>query len=124
MVLDKGLQVGSIGGHGPIRYAVSEHDPGRLVRFTTTPDAPFSGWHSFELTPTDRGVRWTHTLVIEQASPRIRLLIVPLHDQILEELLDNAEARAASRPHPVVLYPAGIRFRRAIIRGRGRIRSP
>ena len=37
MVLDRPLAVGADGGHGVIRYYVSEYEPGRRVRFTFRP---------------------------------------------------------------------------------------
>src|SRR6266545_4192943 len=42
--LDHGLTVGSRGGHGPIRYHVSEYEPGRRVRFTFEPVTGVTGY--------------------------------------------------------------------------------
>ncbi|MCL2714929.1 MAG: hypothetical protein FWD68_10190 [Alphaproteobacteria bacterium] len=49
MLLDRGLTVGSMGGHGPIRYDVIAHEPGRRVRFQFAPGSPLIGWHQFDV---------------------------------------------------------------------------
>ncbi len=36
MRLDRPLEVGASGGHGPIRYTVEAYEPGRWVRFRST----------------------------------------------------------------------------------------
>lgn len=37
-------------------------------------------------------IRWTHVLEIARPDAVTRLAVVPLHDEVLEQLLDNAEA--------------------------------
>lgn len=92
--LDRGLEPGSTGGHGPIRYTVLEHEPGRRVRFVFTPEAPITGWHEFVLGDVPSlGVRWRHELLIDPVDQHIRQYIEPKHDAGIEVLLDRVEAR-------------------------------
>lgn len=77
--LDDGLAVGSRGGHGPVRYAVTERAEGRSVTFTLTDRMPFSGWHRFDLAPGPGGTRWTHTLVVQDTA-MVRTVVLPLHE--------------------------------------------
>lgn len=92
--LDNGLVPGSAGGHGGIGYVVSEHDPGRRVRFVLSPDTPIAGWHEFVLGDVPgAGVRWRHELVIDPVDDQILRDIEPSHDRLIEVLFDRVEAR-------------------------------
>ena len=53
MKLDKGLQVGSKGGHGPIRYTVQAYNQGELIEFKFSKPEGFNGIHKFEITALD-----------------------------------------------------------------------
>lgn len=98
MVLDRPLQVGAKGGHGPIRYRVTAHEPGRRVAFTFHPATGLLGTHTFTLTPlgADR-CRLRHEIT-GTTRGAMRLLfpvaVEALHDALLEDLLDNAERAA------------------------------
>lgn len=93
LIIDGGLGVGHRGGHGSIRYEVSEYEPGRRVRFLLTPDFPVAGWHELALRPAPAsGVEWRHTLVVTDPTAVVRLLVEPLHDALLEDLLDAVTA--------------------------------
>ncbi|RRS01729.1 SRPBCC family protein [Glycomyces terrestris] len=104
--LDGGLRVGAAGGHGPIRYRLGEYEPGRRVRFTFAPRAPLDGYHEFTVAADgDDASVITHEI---RARPRgLGVVLWPvllrwMHDDLLEELLDNAERHAAgpvARPH-------------------------
>jgi hypothetical protein len=100
--LDDGLNPGSAGGHGPMRYAVTEYHPGRRVRFALDPDLG-DGYHELRVEPDAGGVtcRLVHELDA-RLSGRMRLLwpiaIRPLHEAILGDLLDNAERHATGAP--------------------------
>ena len=76
MVLDRPLAVGADGGHGVIRYYVSEYEPGRRVRFTFRPRTGIIGAHELSLD------------TLDDERTRIR------HDAVVEDLLDNAEREA------------------------------
>ncbi|MGP5608291.1 hypothetical protein [Arthrobacter rhombi] len=47
MRLDRGLEVGSAGRHGPVRYVIKHYEPGQRVEFRFTGPAGFHGHHSF-----------------------------------------------------------------------------
>jgi hypothetical protein len=108
--LDQGLAVGSAGGHGAIRYRVIDLTPGQRVRFAMLPASPVQGWHEFTLTGLPSGaVRWRHELHAEPVTWMVRL-IVPLHDALLEDLFDQAEAKMA-----------GVALRRRVLSRRVRL---
>lgn len=101
MRFDRPLAPGAAGGHGPIRYRVEEHEPGRRVRFRFTGPPGLTGTHEFavreapggcELCHTIDGRAWGHMLA---AWP---LVLRPLHDALLEDALDKAEAAVTGLP--------------------------
>ena len=51
--LDRGLRVGSSGGHGPILYSVATHEPGRSVQFEFAPRCGLIGFHKFSVESSD-----------------------------------------------------------------------
>jgi hypothetical protein len=118
MRLDHGLALGSDGGHGPVRYAVDRHDPGKLVAFAFTPAFPIAGEHRCEVLPAvDGRTLLRHTL---EGRPQSWLRIGwPLcfrwlHDALIEDAFDRAEAQIANaewRPRPL---PAHVRLLRSI----------
>ncbi|MER5254928.1 DUF2867 domain-containing protein [Streptomyces sp. NPDC002855] len=96
MIFDRPLGVGATGGHGPVRYSVTEYEPGRRVRFAFTP--PDNGFHELSVEPMGEGrCRVRHVLETEPRG-RDRLLwpalVRPLHDTIIEEVFDNVERAA------------------------------
>jgi hypothetical protein len=117
------LRVGALGGHGPIRYQVSDYVPGRKVTFTFHPPRWLAGSHTFEVVPAGDGeVVLRHTLVGRlRGAGRIvwPVALRWLHDALIEDLLDNA-ARAAGQP-PVSTWSPWVRALRALLaRRRGR----
>jgi hypothetical protein len=56
MRLDRPLQVGARGGHGPISYRVELYEPKRRVRFRFERPAGFDGFHEFCLVEGDPSV--------------------------------------------------------------------
>lgn len=106
MVLDRPLQVGADGGHGPIRYHVTDVLPGRRVRFAFGPGSGLLGWHEFTVTPVgaDRCLL-RHVLEVQPRGVMrlaVPLVVESLHDALLEDLLDNAEMQTTG----VVAQPA------------------
>lgn len=108
MVLDDGLAVGSRGGHGPIRYEVVEHVPGRLLRFRFMPGVGLEGTHTFEVLA-DRSAdgSWSTTLrhtVSARAVGKGRVLwplvIRPIHDAAAEDMLDHVERSLTGSASP------------------------
>lgn len=98
MTLDRGLTIGSHGGHGPIRYSVSEYEPSRHVRFVPDEGVGLAGYHEFTVAP-QPGNRSLLTHVID-ARLRGRMLvlwpiaILWIHQALLQDLLDKVERNA------------------------------
>lgn len=119
--LDRPLAVGAAGGHGPIRYAVEAYTPGTLVRFRFTPSMGVDGTHTFHVLPEGGGSVLRHELAATP-SGRMRLawpvVVRWLHDALIEDLLDRAEAEL----HGAVARPARwspwVRLLRAVERRR------
>jgi hypothetical protein len=93
--LDRGLAVGSTGGHGPIRYSVAACTPGAMVLFRFAPSSGADGTHAFLVLPDGAG----GTLLRHELDARISgwmrlawpVAVRWLHDALLEDLLDRAE---------------------------------
>ncbi|GAA3443426.1 SRPBCC family protein [Planomonospora venezuelensis] len=101
LILDAGLAPGSRGGHGPIRYSVTEYEYGRRVRFSFDRETGIDGYHEFLVTAEGPGrCRLTHTI---DGAPRGRMrLLWPLairwlHEALVHDLFDNAERAATGR---------------------------
>ena len=94
MKLDKGLQVGSKGGHGPIKYFVTDHQKDSSVTFEFDLTG-FNGLHKFELfeSAPDK-TQLKHTIdmtTIGSATLKWALAIRWLHDAYIEDALDKVE---------------------------------
>ncbi|SCG58405.1 Polyketide cyclase / dehydrase and lipid transport [Micromonospora halophytica] len=102
LVLDNGLQPGSSGGHGPIRYSVTSHEPGRHVVLTFAPSCGLDGWHELRVTPeSDDETRLVHT-ISATTTGRMRwlwpLVVRWFHEALVHDLFDNAERRVTGTP--------------------------
>lgn len=114
MVLDRPLAVGADGGHGSIRYRVVEYVPGQRVRFAFTPGTGIEGFHELEIQALPGGrCRMRHVLM-GRARGTMRLLfpvlVEPLHDAVIEDLLDNAERQLTGRVRRPARHPAWVRL--------------
>lgn len=95
MRLNLPLSLGAAGGHGPVRYLVTQYHPGRLVRFQFSGPAGFHGHHAFvaiELTQSVTLLR--HEMTLNPAGiARISwpFFFRSLHNSLVEESLDLAE---------------------------------
>ena len=95
MKLDKQLEVGASGGHGPIRYSVAQYLPGRSVIFRFTAPSGFIGTHRYEVISLGK----EETLlrhVLEMRTSGLALLswplvFRPLHDALIEDSFDRAQ---------------------------------
>lgn len=114
MHLDRPIQAGAVGGHGPIAYRVSHYAPQERVRFEFTQGS--QGWHELTLQATDEhSCLLTHTI---RTTPtwcfRIAwvLMIRHLHDALIEDLFDKLESqfRTLERPTRWNAYVRLIRF--------------
>lgn len=125
MRLDRPLQVGATGGHGPIRYAVEAYASSRSVVFRFTHPKGFLGTHAFAVDEAEGGSRVTHTLAMRTsglATLAWLLAIGSLHDALLEDLLDHA-ARQVGAPSVAPPWPLQVRFLRKVLSKLGRRRA-
>lgn len=95
MVVPRPITVGDVANHGNVRYVVDDFRPGEALWFRFDPSSGLFGRHGFIVERCDDGtVALTH--VLEAHPTGIGRLLWPLmiramHDQLLEELMDNAE---------------------------------
>ncbi|MEU8542687.1 DUF2867 domain-containing protein [Streptomyces sp. NPDC048717] len=110
MVLDRPLSVGADGGHSSVRYRVTAYEPGRSVRFDMTEPGLGEGHHRIDVEPLGDGrCRISHRLEVAMDARSFALFkvaIEPVHDLMVEELLDNVERAALGcLPHPPARRP-------------------
>jgi hypothetical protein len=123
MRLDRSLGVGASGGHGSIRSAVSECEPGRRVRFRFDPRLGLSGHHELEVATGAGLTSLRHTL---EATPRGGMRMAwPLifrwpRDALIDDSLDRAETASAGTPVKGGGWPLWVRLLRTALRGRRR----
>jgi len=102
MVLAAPLAVGVRGRHGPIRYRVTGYRPGRCAEFTFDPGVGLRGTHRLEVVPNGPESCTLRHVVDGRTTGRMRLIwplaMRWLHDAVVEDLLDRAEAAVGSRP--------------------------
>jgi hypothetical protein len=94
MRLDRPLQVGASGGHGPIRYDVDQYEPGRRVSFRFRAPRGFDGTHALVVVPGEGGTFLRHELEMQARGPALLswpLVFRPLHDALIEDALEKAE---------------------------------
>jgi Protein of unknown function (DUF3995) len=121
MRLDRGLAVGSAGGHGSIRYHVESYSPGKSIVMRFEPGLGLSGTHSFtvEADLTRSGSTTVRHTIIGEASGPMRvvwpLAIRWLHDAVVEDALDNIGAALASEPAPVRKHSWVVRQLRSLV---------
>lgn len=101
MQLDRPLQTGSAGGHGPIRYRVSICEPAQRVRFEF--ERGSQGFHEIALTDEGASCLLTHTI---DTRPTLKFLIAWhlsirfMHDALIEDLFDKLQAQFEPLPQP------------------------
>ncbi len=101
MRLDKGLQIGSKGGHAMIKYWVADYQPGHSIRFQFTM-AGFQGFHEFRLN--GLGTQKTelrHVIEMQTtglATLKWALAIRWLHDAFIEDAFDRVENQFIASP--------------------------
>lgn len=118
VTFDRGLKVGSAGGHGPIRYTVSSYVPATWLRFTFTGPRGFHGFHEFAVLPVDddRTVL-RHTLAMRTTGlARLTwpLAFRALHDALLEDSLDRGELACTGTLARRARWTPYVRFLRAL----------
>jgi hypothetical protein len=102
MVLDRGLEPGSRGGHDGIRYTVTAHEAGRLVEFTFDRSTGIDGTHALTVVDLGDGTSLMRH-VLEGRAHGAMVLLWPLavrwaHDALVEDAFDLAEAALSVGP--------------------------
>lgn len=91
------LAMGSSGGHGPIRYHVSEYVPGSRVVFQFDNSGligGFDGHHYFEIISRRNNNVIRHVVDAEcdfRMWAKWMIIVGPLHDALIEDALDKVE---------------------------------
>lgn len=104
MRFDRPLGPGADGGHGPIRYRVEEHEPGRRATFRFSGPAGLTGTHEWAVAEAPSGCTLRHTIEGHATGRMVLawpLVFRPLHDALIEDALDKAEQAltgAVARP--------------------------
>lgn len=95
MKLDNGLNVGSKGGHGPIRYSVQKYTPGKFIQFKISKPKGFYGIHELEIKELEKDrTELKHSIrmaIRGQAILSWPLAIRWLHDALIEDAFDKVE---------------------------------
>jgi hypothetical protein len=123
MKFDALLQEGARGGHGPVRYRVTEYAPGRRVVFQFDSDGltgGLDGRHFFEVVPRRNYTVLRH--VVDAACDfrmwaKWRILIEPLHDALIEDAFDRVEKKLHGMLATRAQWSLWVRFLRKM-RGR------
>lgn len=99
MQLDRPLQAGAIGGHGPIRYRVSICEPTQRLRFEFMRGS--MGFHEVTLRNEGTHCLLTHTI---NTRPTLKFFIAWhlsirfMHDALIEDLFDKLQAQFEPLP--------------------------
>lgn len=96
MKLDNGLNPGSRGGHGRIRYTIKEQNEGHCIVFKFTKPVGFDGIHKLSLQVASKNkTEVIHEIRMNTTTIRATLLwtvmIRWLHDALIEEAFNNIE---------------------------------
>ncbi|HRI01657.1 MAG TPA: hypothetical protein PK006_11435 [Saprospiraceae bacterium] len=94
MKLDKGLQIGSKGGHGPIKYFVIDYQQDKSITFQFDLTG-FNGFHKFELKELEtHKTELSHIINMKTtgfATLKWSFAIRWLHDAFIEDAFDKVE---------------------------------
>ncbi|MEK6974731.1 MAG: SRPBCC family protein [Candidatus Thermoplasmatota archaeon] len=109
-----GLAPGAKGGHGPVKYKVESVAP-RSVVYRFPSKGWFRGTHRFDVVPHPKGSELVHTLEGTLHGKGLLLwpgMVRPLHDALLEDVLDRAEAASGTPPARQAQHTPYVRFLR------------
>lgn len=116
MRLDHGLALGSRGGHGPVRYEVARYEPGRLAAFKFAPDFGIDGEHRCEVIDGSDGTTLLRHTLEGRPTGWMRLgwplAIRWLHDALIEDAFDRAQAQVENRQWTTSSLPSHVRLLR------------
>ena len=92
-----GLNIGSKGGHGPIKYTIEKYQPHDFIQFRFSKPVGFKGIHKFEILALEKNkteIRHTIEMTTVGISTLIWIIVIcPLHNALLEDALDKIENR-------------------------------
>ena len=121
MTLNKGLELKSIGGHGPIGYYVSDYVVGKTIEFTFTRPKEYIGTHKFEIIETAANTTLLrHTINMSLNSKGIvtwYLAVKWLHDALLEDCLDKVYNQI-HKSHIQTPHNFWVKYLRNILKGK------
>jgi hypothetical protein len=95
MKFDRPLQVGAVGGHGPIGYTIDQYTPSQKIAFRFTAPKGFIGTHGLYL----ESINANQTRLVHELEAKLEgnmkfswiFLFRPMHDALVEDALDNAQ---------------------------------
>lgn len=122
MRFDGPLAAGARGGHGLIRYTVTDYVPGRWIRFGFTGPRGFRGFHEFTVSGAGDRAVLRHTLTMQlQGLARLSwpLVFRPLHDALIEDSLDCAEQAITGQAGKRARWSLYVRVLRRLLRRAG-----
>jgi len=110
---DRPLQVGATGGHGTGPYTVTSYAPGKHIRFKF--GGQRDGYHEFTLEESGDGTSLLrHTLKAKltvKSAYGWYVRIRPLHDAMIEDLLDKVEGQLSRLDNPRTWSARVVRLR-------------
>jgi hypothetical protein len=91
----EGLQIGSKGGHGIIRYTIVDYVDSKHIKFQFTKPKGFHGTHEFNITEIDLDTTEINH-IIKMKTSGLAIFTWPfairwLHDALTEDAFDNVE---------------------------------
>jgi hypothetical protein len=95
MKFKDGIQIGAIGGHGPIRYTVEKYKPSEIIQFRFSKPYGFNGIHKFEineLTSEKTEIKHTIDMKTDAKGTLVWILAIrSLHNALIEDGFDKLE---------------------------------
>jgi len=118
MKLDNRFNIGSKGGHGPIKYFVQKYLPGELWQFRFTAPKGFEGVHQLELFEIETSkTEIVHTIEMQVYGSAIiswTFFIRRLHDALIEDAFDKLQNHFDGK-NRVTSWSLWVRFWRKIL---------
>ncbi len=121
MRFDRPMGVGADGGHAFIRYDVTAYQPGRSVTFRFKGPRGLTGAHRFDTAEADGGTLLSHTIegkVTWWFVPIWLTVVLPLHDALIEDALDNAERETTGAVAEPAVWSRWVRTLRRVLGSR------
>jgi hypothetical protein len=89
------IQIGAMGGHGPIKYTVEKYNPSEIIQFRFLKPLGFNGIHKFEIQElSSEKIEITHTIKMNTDVNGTFLWIFAirsLHNALIEDAFDKLE---------------------------------